>query len=159
MLSRFSHVQLFATLWTVAHRAPLSMGFSWQEYWSGLLCPPPPFRQATQINTLLLLWALSPALQHVTLNLLFSAKFSQLCFLFCCIHNHPPQCLPDLFSFISSFHSRGSGEAGDSELTTVLPHLRSTFVLLPPGLSNVHKKRVSAARLLSRQNLQSPKSR
>ena len=30
----------FATLWTVAHQAPLSMGFSRKEYWSGLLCPP-----------------------------------------------------------------------------------------------------------------------
>ena len=30
-----------ATLWTVAHGAPLSMGFSRQEYWSGLPCPPP----------------------------------------------------------------------------------------------------------------------
>ena len=29
-------MQLFATLWTVAHQAPPSMGFSWQEYWSGL---------------------------------------------------------------------------------------------------------------------------
>ena len=34
-------VQLCATLWTVAHQAPLSMGFSRQEYWSGLLCPLP----------------------------------------------------------------------------------------------------------------------
>ena len=34
-----SHVQLFATLWTVAHQAPLSMGFSRQEYWSGLTFP------------------------------------------------------------------------------------------------------------------------
>ena len=40
-LSCFSHVQLFATLWTVAHQAPLSMGFSKQEYWNGLPCPPP----------------------------------------------------------------------------------------------------------------------
>ena len=31
-----SHVQLFATPWTVAHQAPPSMGFSRQEYWSGL---------------------------------------------------------------------------------------------------------------------------
>ena len=31
-----SHVQLFATPWTVAHQAPLSMGFSRQEYWCGL---------------------------------------------------------------------------------------------------------------------------
>ena len=41
VLSCFSHVQHFATLWTVAHRAPLSMGFSGQKYWSGLLCLPP----------------------------------------------------------------------------------------------------------------------
>ena len=40
-LSHFSHVWLFATLWTVVHQAPLSMGFSSQEYWSGLLCPSP----------------------------------------------------------------------------------------------------------------------
>ena len=31
-----SHVQLFATPWTVAYQAPSSMGFSKQEYWSGL---------------------------------------------------------------------------------------------------------------------------
>ena len=30
-----------ATPWTVAHQAPLSMGFSWQEYWNGLLFPAP----------------------------------------------------------------------------------------------------------------------
>ena len=41
MLSLFSHVQLCAALRTVAHQAPLSMGFSRQEYWSGLPCPPP----------------------------------------------------------------------------------------------------------------------
>ena len=41
MLSRFSRVWHFAILWTVACQAPLSMGFSRQEYWSGLPCPPP----------------------------------------------------------------------------------------------------------------------
>ena len=40
MLSRFSCVQLFTTLWTVACQAPLPMGFSRQEYWSGLPFPP-----------------------------------------------------------------------------------------------------------------------
>ena len=40
MLSHFSHAPSFETLWTVAHQAPLSMGFSGQEYWSGLPCPP-----------------------------------------------------------------------------------------------------------------------
>ena len=36
-----SHVQLCATLWTVAPQAPLSKGFFRQEYWSELLCSPP----------------------------------------------------------------------------------------------------------------------
>ena len=36
-----SRVQLFATSWTVAHRAPLSMGFFRQEYWSGVPFPIP----------------------------------------------------------------------------------------------------------------------
>ena len=36
VLSHFSPVWLFVTPWTVAHQAPLSMGFSRQEYWSGL---------------------------------------------------------------------------------------------------------------------------
>ena len=36
-----SCVLFFVTLYTVAHQAPLSMGFSRQEYWSGLPCPPP----------------------------------------------------------------------------------------------------------------------
>ena len=39
--SHFSRVRLFATPWTVAHQAPLSMGFSRQGYWSGLPSPPP----------------------------------------------------------------------------------------------------------------------
>ena len=41
VLSCFSHVQLYATPWTVAGQAPLSMGFSRQECWSGLPCTPP----------------------------------------------------------------------------------------------------------------------
>ena len=41
VLRCFSRVQLFATLWTVAHQAPLSLEFSKQEYWSGLSFPLP----------------------------------------------------------------------------------------------------------------------
>ena len=41
MLSCFSTVQLFVTLWIVACQAPLSLGFSRQEYWHGLPCLPP----------------------------------------------------------------------------------------------------------------------
>ena len=36
-----SFIWLFVTSWTVAYQAPLSMGFSRQEYWRGLPCPPP----------------------------------------------------------------------------------------------------------------------
>ena len=41
VLNRFSCIRLFATLWTLARQAPLSMGFSRQEYCSGLPWPPP----------------------------------------------------------------------------------------------------------------------
>ena len=43
MLSRFSNVPFFVTLWTVACQASLSMRFSRKEHWSGLLYPPPEF--------------------------------------------------------------------------------------------------------------------
>ena len=45
-----SHVQLFAIPWTVAHQAPLSMGFPRQKYWSGLSFPSPGFHM-TQNQT------------------------------------------------------------------------------------------------------------
>ena len=59
MLSCFSHVLLFATPWIVAHQAPLPMGFSRQEYWSGLPFPPPRDFLTQGLNPSLLM---SPAL-------------------------------------------------------------------------------------------------
>ena len=41
MQNHFSHVWFFVTVWTVVHQALLSMGFSRQEHWSGLLFPSP----------------------------------------------------------------------------------------------------------------------
>ena len=41
LLSRLSHVRLLVTPWTAAHQAPPSMGFSRQEYWSGVPLPSP----------------------------------------------------------------------------------------------------------------------
>ena len=41
VFSRFCHVRLCVTPWTVARQAPLFTGLSRQEYWSGLPCPPP----------------------------------------------------------------------------------------------------------------------
>ena len=56
VLSSFSHVQLSATLWTVARQAPLSMGFSRQKptLWSGLSCPPPGILRTRGSNPCLL---------------------------------------------------------------------------------------------------------
>ena len=51
VLSCFSRVRLCATLWSVARQALLSVGFSRQESWSGLLCPSPNFiRKASQFE-------------------------------------------------------------------------------------------------------------
>ena len=75
MLSRFSCVQLFVTLWIVAHQAPLSMGFPRQEYWSGLPCLPPgylsnpgiePESPTTQADSL----PSEPPEQHIYMGLL-----------------------------------------------------------------------------------------
>ena len=57
VLSQFSHVWLFVTPWTVAHRASLSMGLSRQEYWSGFPFPSPGDRPNSGIKLR------SPALQ------------------------------------------------------------------------------------------------
>ena len=47
LLSHFSRAQLCATPWTAAHQAPPSLGFSRQEYWSGVPLPSPPFSTRT----------------------------------------------------------------------------------------------------------------
>ena len=52
--SHYSGVQLFVTLWTVAHQGLLSVGFSSQEYWNGLPCPPPERNFLTQGSNLCL---------------------------------------------------------------------------------------------------------
>ena len=66
VLSHFSCVWQFATLWTIDQQSPLSVGFSKEEYWSGLPCPPPgdlpdpgvkpvcPETPALQVDSLLL---------------------------------------------------------------------------------------------------------
>ena len=63
VLSCFSHVRLFLTLWIEGHQAPLSMGFFRQEYWSGLPSPPAGDLPDPGIKTM------SPALQVDSLPL------------------------------------------------------------------------------------------
>ena len=50
----FIHSWLFVTQWTIACQALLSMGFSRQEYWSGLLCPSPRIFPTQELNPSLL---------------------------------------------------------------------------------------------------------
>ena len=64
-LNHFSCVRLFATPLAVALQYPLSMGFSWEEYWSGLPFPTPGIFLTQGLNLLLL----SPALQVDSLPL------------------------------------------------------------------------------------------
>ena len=64
MLCLFNHVLLFAILWTVSHQAPLSMGFSRQDYCSGLPCPPPGYLADPRIKPV------SPAWQANSLPLI-----------------------------------------------------------------------------------------
>ena len=117
VLSHFCHVQLFATPWTAACQAPLSVGFSRQEYWSGLPFPSPGDLPEVGIQPVSLM---SPALQilyhqhhlgspsdsRVICNYLMTSliiyqfsKFSQIPLQFakfhwlciCVIHNMIPQ--------------------------------------------------------------------
>ena len=91
MQSHFIHAQLFANPWARARQAPLSMGFSRQEYWSGLPCPSPEVlpnpgikpRDRTQVSCIagrfFTVWATREA--HATIL--------QLCMCVCvcvCIH-------------------------------------------------------------------------
>ena len=55
-LSHFSRVQLLATLWAIAHQAPLCTGFSRQEYWRELPCPLPEIFPTQGSNPHLLRW-------------------------------------------------------------------------------------------------------
>ena len=70
-----SHVQLFATPWTVAYQAPPSMGFSRQEYWSGLPFPSPGDFPNPGIKPR------SPALQADSLTAVPPGKYLRWCLL------------------------------------------------------------------------------
>ena len=64
--SHFSHVRLFAALWTAARQDPLFLGFSRQEYWSGLPFPPAGNLPIQGSNPSLLHWqADSLSLSHL----------------------------------------------------------------------------------------------
>ena len=93
MLSHFNCVLLFVTLWTVACHTPLSMGFSRQEYLSGLPFPPPGDLPVPGIKPHLLHWLTdSLALSH--LGSPIESHIAQSCPTLC----NPMDCRPTGFS-------------------------------------------------------------
>ena len=110
VLSRFSPVQLFVTPWIGAQQAPLSMGFSRQEYWSGLPCPPPGDLPKPGIEPMSLM---SPALGLLALS----------CLTLC----DPMNCSPPCSSIHGILQERDSSFRGSSqprELNLGLLHCR-----------------------------------
>ena len=100
-----SHVQLFVIPCTIARQAPLSMGFSRQEYWSGLLFPSPGIFLSQGLNSHLLLllhWqADSLALRH-----LGNPFFEHIC----CSSDLCWQCLSMLGDLEAVSHGSGAWE-------------------------------------------------
>ena len=62
-----SHVRLLATPWTEAYQAPPSMGFSRQEYWSGVPLPSPIKRLRLFLTPPCATWGLTSGVDHVSL--------------------------------------------------------------------------------------------
>ena len=102
----FSWIWLFVTIWTITRQAPLSIGFSRQDYWSGLLFPPPEdlpnprlelVFSALQVNSLSLSHPGNslPSIQHS--NILF------YCILFYNIFYYPTLSYPKLLLYILGF--------------------------------------------------------
>ena len=112
VLSCFSRVRLFATVWTVAHQAPLSMGFFRQEHWSGMSCPLPgdfphsgiePGSLTLQADCSVSHWVAAQLLSWSLLlpSLLCRRCWSQHCFLKNILHLKLPLrlCFPDITAY------------------------------------------------------------
>ena len=87
MLSHFSCVQLFGTLWTVAYQTHLSIGFSKQEYWNGFICPPPGNLPEPEIKAMSLFFffffsSVSPLFLPPVFFFVLLFSFFFFCFLF-----------------------------------------------------------------------------
>ena len=108
MLSHFSRVQLCVTLWTMACQAPLSLGFSRQEYWSGYPCPPPGNLPKLGIEPMSLA---SPALAGRFLIVCHLGSLLTICMSVCSVtsvvSNSVWPCGPQLVSLLCPWNSPG----------------------------------------------------
>ena len=104
-----SHVWLFATPWTIDHQTPLSMGFSRQEYWSGLPFPPPKFSelQVSEGSS----WCLSDPSYVIQWDVISELGMCNGCF-FGCPHWFSSKFYDGIVAFISKERGRISVELG-----------------------------------------------
>ena len=118
MLSHFSHVRLCATLRTVAHQVPLSMGFFRQEYWSGLPFPSPGNNHLSP--------GIDPGSPELQADSLPKCMHAQLCLTLCGSMDYSP---PGDFLLSGVFPSRGS----NPHLFCHLHWQAGSLSLVPPG--------------------------
>ena len=113
----------FATLWTVAHQAPLSMGFSRQECWSGFSCPPTGDLPNQEIKPV----SLSPASagRFLSASTIFASLSYQPLHLTILWSSYK-----DSFNYIwPTLYSRSISGSQDTQ-----PHLQSPFCYIKPHL-------------------------
>ena len=169
VLSHSNRVWCFATPWTVAHQAPLSMGFSRQEYWNGLPCLPPVDLPNPGIEPESLL---SPALAGGFFFFFFFFKLYNIVLVLPYIEMNPPQvymCSPSwtLLPPPSPYHPSGSSQCTSPKhpVSYIEPGLVTRFIydiihismpfsqIIPPSPSPTESKRLfytSMSLLLSR---------
>jgi len=127
--SYFSRVQLFVTLWTIACQALLSMGFSRQECWGGLPCPPPGDLPDPGVKPAFLM---SPALAGGFLttgatweaHILVLCLVTQLCLTVC----DPMDCSPPGFSVHEDSPGKNTGVGCHTLLQGIFPTRDQTQV-------------------------------
>ena len=135
-MKSLSHVQLFSTPWTVAYHTPPSMGFSKQEYWSGLPFPSPgdlPNPGIEPGSPVLQADALPSEPPGKSIRVYSNARFSYLMY-----HRQPDPLRED-----TAFES-------ESEVAQLCPTTSDPMNCSPPG-SSVHE--ISQARLLEQVNV------
>ena len=123
-------LQLCAALWTVTHEAPLSMGFSRQEYWSGLPFPPPGDLSNSGIEPES---PVAPGSLFIFFNFIF--KLYNIVLVLPNIEMNPPQvymCSPSwtLLPFPSPYHLSGSSQCTSPKhpVSCMEPGLATRFI-------------------------------
>ena len=135
VLSHCSRVWLFATPWTTAYQAPVSMGFSRQEYWSGLPCPSPPSRMALGKKFGLLTSGLTVTLS--TLSVVFVIAILFCAYLLTYYHLRSTLCAGRVQSLESQSERQRSDQTTIAKVAQLCPTLCDPVDYSPPG-SCVH---------------------